>query len=54
MAFVRNVLIDLGTASVKNVRKQFKRGQTKSIQERLATLAALGQAEALEDGRYAA
>lgn len=54
MASVRSVLVDLGTASVEDVRKHFKRGQTKIIQERLATLAALGQAELLEDGRFAA
>jgi hypothetical protein len=53
MAMVRTVLGDLGTASVEEVRSHFKRGQKKTVEERLATLAALGQAEALDDGRYA-
>lgn len=54
MALVRAVLSDMGTASVEEVRSQFKRGQTKTIQERLETLAALGQANPLGDDRYAA
>ena len=54
MALVRSVLADLGTASVEDVRSHFLRGQTKTVEERLETLAALGQAEALGNGRYAA
>lgn len=54
MAIVRAILADLGTASVEDVRSQFKRGQTKTIRERLDTLAALGQAERLGEDRYAA
>ena len=54
MAMVRAVLSDMGSASVEDVRSQFKRGQTKTIQERLETLATLGQAERLENDRYAA
>ena len=54
MALVRSVLADLGSASVEEVRSHFLRGQTKTVEERLETLAALGQAEALGNGRYAA
>lgn len=54
MAMVRSILIDLGTASVEEVRSQFKRGQTKTIRERLDTLTALGQAERVDEDRYAA
>ena len=54
MAMVRSILVDLGTASVEEVRSQFKRGQTKTIRERLDTLTALGQAERVDKDRYAA
>jgi hypothetical protein len=54
MAMVRAVLSDLGQASVEDVRSQFVRGQTKTVKECLETLAALGQAQPLDDGRYAA
>ncbi|MCR9222492.1 MAG: hypothetical protein NXH70_00360 [Hyphomonas sp.] len=54
MAMVRSILVDLGTASVEEVRGQFKRGQTKTIRERLDTLTALGQAERVDEDRYAA
>lgn len=54
MAMVRSILVDLGTASVEEVRSQFKRGQTKTIRERLDTLTALGQAERVDEDRYAA
>ena len=54
MAAVREALLSAGQANVEDIRSQFKRAQTKTIKERLDTLAALGQAEVLEDGRYAA
>lgn len=54
MASVRHALLDAGQASVEDIRSQFKRAQTKIVKERLDTLAALGQAEIMEDGRYAA
>jgi len=54
MGLVREALLDAGQASVEDIRSQFKRAQTKTIKDRLDTLAALGQAEILEDGRYAA
>ena len=54
MAAVREALLSVGQANVEDIRSQFKRAQTKTIKERLDTLAALGQAEILEDGRYAA
>lgn len=54
MALVRAVLSEMGTDSVEKVRSQFKRGQTKTIRERLETLAMLGQAEKLEGGLYVA
>jgi len=53
MAAVREALRFAGQANVEDIRSQFKRAQTKTIKERLDTLAALGQAEVLEDGRYA-
>ena len=54
MAAVREALLSAGQANVEDIRSQFKRAQTKTIKERLDTLAALGQAEVLEDRRYAA
>jgi len=54
MAAVREALLSAGQANVEDIRSQFKRAQTKTVKERLDTLAALGQAEVLEDGRYAA
>tara|TARA_R110000787_G_scaffold263382_2_gene369164 strand:- start:1432 stop:4926 length:3495 start_codon:yes stop_codon:yes gene_type:complete len=54
MATVRAVLSDLGSASVEQVSSQFVRAQRKTIKDRLEVLAALGQAERLEDDRYAA
>lgn len=54
MSLIRAVLSDLGSASVEDVRKQFKRGQSKQIRERLETLAMLGQAEKIEGDKYAA
>ena len=54
MAAVRAALLAAGQANVEDIRSQFKRAQTKTVKERLDTLAALGQAEVLEDGRYAA
>jgi len=54
MAAIREALLSAGQANVEDIRSQFKRAQTKIVKERLDTLAALGQAEVLEDGRYAA
>jgi len=54
MAAIRQALLDAGQANVEDIRSQFKSAQTKTVKERLDTLAALGQAEIMEDGRYAA
>ena len=54
MAAVREALLSAGQANVEDIRSQFKRAQTRTVKERLDTLAALGQAEILDDGRYAA
>jgi len=54
MAAVRQALLDAGQANVEDIRSQFKGARTITITERLDTLAALGQAELLKDGRYAA
>ena len=54
MAAIKQALLDAGQADVENIRSQFKYAKTNTVKERLDTLAALGQAELLEDGRYAA
>lgn len=54
MAAVREALRSAGQANVEDIRSQFKRAQTKTVKERLDTLAALGQAEVLNDGLYTA
>lgn len=54
MAMVREILTDLGTASVEDVRSQISRGQTRAVRERLETLAALGQANRIQTDLYSA
>jgi hypothetical protein len=53
IAGVREALQGLGEASPEQVARRFKRGRAKTVEPLLETLAALGQARKLEDGRYA-
>lgn len=54
IAAVREALQDLGEASPEQIARRFQRARTTNIEPLLASLAALGQAEKTEDGRYAA
>ncbi len=54
MAAVREALVAVGQADIEVIRSQFKGARTRTVKERLDTLAALGQAEVMGDGRYAA
>lgn len=54
IAAVREVLSELGEATPEQIARRFMRAQVKSVQPLLESLAALGQAEKVEDGRYAA
>ncbi|WP_245227247.1 type IIL restriction-modification enzyme MmeI [Parasedimentitalea maritima] len=54
IAAVRETLEELGEASPEQIARRFKRARTTSVQPLLESLAALGQAEMAEDGRYAA
>ncbi len=54
MGLVRGALREAGTASIEDIRSQFKNARAATVRERLETLAALGQAEILPDGRFAA
>lgn len=51
---VREALMELGEVSAEEVARRFKRARTTSVVPLLDSLAALGQAEVNEDGRYAA
>ena len=53
IAGVREALQGLGEASPEQVARHFKRGRSKTVEPLLETLAALGQARKLGDGRYA-
>jgi hypothetical protein len=53
IAAVRNALTDLGTATPEQVARHFQRGRATSVQPLLESLAALGQARTLDDGRFA-
>ena len=53
IAGVREALQGLGEASPEQVACHFKRGRAKTLLPLLETLAALGQARKLEDGRFA-
>nr|WP_320144510.1 DNA methyltransferase [uncultured Cohaesibacter sp.] len=53
-AAVREALEELGEASPEQVARRFKRARTTTVEPLLASLAALGQAQITDDGRYAA
>ncbi|AKI02642.1 Methyltransferase domain [Hoeflea sp. IMCC20628] len=54
IAAVREVLEEMGEATPEQVARRFQRARTASVEPLLASLAALGQAQLIEDGRYAA
>jgi len=54
IAAVRDALADMGAATPEQIARRFLRARTASVQPLLDSLAALGQAEKVEDGRYAA
>ena len=54
IAAVREALNELGEATPDQIARRFMRARTTSVQPLLESLAALGQAELVEDGRYAA
>ncbi|MBD8877763.1 class I SAM-dependent DNA methyltransferase [Roseibium polysiphoniae] len=51
---VREALEDMGEATPEQIARRFQRARTTSVEPLLASLAALGQAQVTEDGRYAA
>lgn len=53
LAAVRSALSDLGTATPEQVARQFQRGRAATVQPLLESLAAVGRARLLEDGRFA-
>lgn len=53
IAAVREALEASGEASPEQIARHFQRARTTTVQPLLESLAALGQATALEDGRYA-
>ncbi|SHH99089.1 class I SAM-dependent DNA methyltransferase [Marivita hallyeonensis] len=54
IAAVREALADMGEATPEQIARRFLRARTTSVQPLLDSLAALGQAEKVEEGRYAA
>ena len=54
IAAVREALTEMGEATPDQIARRFMRARTTSVQPLLESLAALGQAELVEDGRYAA
>ncbi|WP_209012070.1 hypothetical protein [Roseibium aggregatum] len=54
IAAVREALEDMGEATPEQIARRFQRARTASVEPLLASLAALGQAQVTEDGRYAA
>ena len=54
IAAVRNALAEMGEASPEQIARRFLRARTTSVQPLLDSLAALGQAEKLEEDHYAA
>ena len=54
IAAVREVLSDMGEASPEQIARRFARARTTAVLPLLESLAALGQAERVEDGRFAA
>ena len=53
IAAVREALEDAGEATPEQIARKFVRARTTSVQPLLESLAALGQATALDNGRYA-
>lgn len=51
---VREVLEEMGEASPEQIARRFQRARTASVEPLLASLAALGQAQIIGDGKYAA
>lgn len=54
IAAVREALSELGEATPDQIALRFKRARATSVQPLLESLAALGQADVSEDGKYAA
>lgn len=54
IAAVREVLKEFGEATPEQIARRFLRARTTAVQPLLDSLAALGQAEKIENGRYAA
>lgn len=54
IAAVREALSEMGEATPEQIARRFLRARTTAVQPLLDSLAALGQAEKGEDGRYAA
>lgn len=54
IAAVRQVLSDMGDASAEQIARRFIRARITSVEPLLESLAALGQAEKIERGRYTA
>ncbi|MEJ8476518.1 type IIL restriction-modification enzyme MmeI [Roseibium algae] len=54
IAAVREALLEMGEASPEQIARRFARARTTAVQPLLESLAALGQAQLTEDGRYAA
>ena len=54
IAAVREALAEMGEATPDQIARRFLRARTTSVQPLLDSLAALGQAEKVEEGRYAA
>lgn len=54
IAAVREALVEMGEASPEQIARSFARARTTAVQPLLESLAALGQADKTEDGKYAA
>ena len=54
IAAVRTALHDLGQATPEQVARQFARARASSVQPLLESLTALGQAQCIDGGRFAA
>lgn len=54
IAAVREALAEMGEATPDQIARRFLRARTTSVQPLLDSLAALGQAEQVDEGRYAA
>jgi hypothetical protein len=54
IAAVREALGEMGEATPEQIARRFVRGQARTVEPLMESLAALGQAEMGEDGRYAA